>query len=167
MKVVLAMLFASLAAQAQLVPFEKGDLWGYKDRHGKVAIEPRYPMAGRFSRGIAPVVIGDTWAYIDSTGKVIVRPFVYDNGPDYFHEGLARYVEDRKIGFFDRHGRIVIKAQFDFAEPFSHGRAKVCQGCRKVAAGEHFTMEGGKWGFIDRAGRLVIPFADAKSGGGN
>ena len=151
-------LFVVESLFAQWVPFEKDDVWGYKDRQGKVVIGPRFSMAGPFSRGIAPVFLDGGWAYIDRNGRVILKAFTFDNGPDYFREGLARYMADGKIGFFDRSGKIVIKAQFDFAGRFSEGRASVCQGCRQIPAGEHFTMEGGKWGFIDRTGRLVITY---------
>lgn len=157
MRLISGLLLAG-ALWAQLVPFEKNDLWGYRDERGKVVIEPRYAMAGKFSHGIAAVVSDGSWAYIDTTGRVIVRPFVFDNGPDYFREGLARYVADGKMGFFDRSGRIVIRAGFDFAGRFSDSRAEVCQGCRKVAAGEHYTIEGGRWGVIDRRGKLVVPY---------
>ena len=86
------------------------------------------------------------WAYIDRRGSGLISRFIFDNGPDYFHEGLARFTVDSKFGFFDRRGRVVIKPTYAFAEHFSEGRAAVCEGCRKVVHGEHWTMEGGKWG---------------------
>ena len=145
-----------LLLAATLAPFEKGDLWGYRDGKGRTVVEAKYRMAQPFTRdGIAAVVDEQGWAYIDRQGRVVLRPFVFDNGPDYFREGLARFVESGKIGYFNRRGRVMIPARFDFGEPFERGKAKVCDGCRRVARGEHYTMEGGEWRWIDRTGRTV------------
>ena len=62
----------------------------------------------------------------------------------------------RNPGLFDRRGNVVIPARFDFAERFSEGMAAVCQGCRRIDRGEHWSMEGGEWCFINRAGALNI-----------
>jgi len=121
-------------------------------------IPARYQLAGTFSEtGIAWVLDDAGWAYIDRQGRVLVRPMVYDNGPDPFSEGLARYVADGRYGFFDPAGHIVIPAHFDFAQPFHQGRAAVCMDCEKRVMGEHWTMVGGRWGYIDGTGELVIP----------
>ena len=147
-------------------PFEAQGKWGYQDGQGKTVIPPRYEVAQPFlPEGIAAVVDASGWAYIDAQGRVVIRPFVFDNGPDYFRQGLARFVAGGKFGFFDRRGRVVIAARFDFALPFSEGLAAVCLGCREVAEGEHKAMRGGQWGFVNRQGELVIAarFQEAES----
>lgn len=53
------------------------------------------------------------------------------------------FIRDNKFGYIDRHGTIVIPAQFERAENFSDGLAR-------VTIGE-------KSGFIDRNGKIVIP----------
>src|SRR5690606_38550055 len=58
------------------------------------------------------------WVYVDKSGRSILRPYFFDNGPDYFEEGLARFVENGKVGFHDKALNIVIPAQYDFAYPF-------------------------------------------------
>ncbi|MEE9524160.1 MAG: WG repeat-containing protein [Thermodesulfovibrionales bacterium] len=139
------------------VPFEKDGKWGYKDIDGQVVIEPRFIIAGEFSpEGVAAVVDKKGWAYVNKSGEVVIRPHVYDNGPDYFSEGLARFSENGKFGFFDKTGNVVIKPAFDFAFPFREGLARVCNGCKLVKNGVHTTVEGGKWGYIDTRGKLVI-----------
>jgi hypothetical protein len=141
----LAVLVSSQAlAREKLVPFEKEEKWGYKDSRGRVVIEPRYVVAQEFlPGGIAAVADEKEWSYIDTKGNVVIKPFLFDNGPDYFREGLARFKSADQFGFFDQTGRKVIAAQFDFAAPFSEGLAAVCKA--------------GKWGFIDKKGRIVIP----------
>jgi len=152
----------SLAAQGAApglpVPFEQDGKWGYRDVRGGIAIPPRFELAKPFSReGLAAVVDDQGWTYIDATGKLVIRPYVFDNGPDYFRENLARFTEAGKFGFFDRRGRVAIPPRFDFAAPFSDGLAAVCEGCKEVPQGEHRAIQGGAWGFIDRSGALVIP----------
>lgn len=144
----------------RLVPFEQEGKWGYKDSQGKVVIGPRFVIAQDFSaEGIAPVVDEIGWAYIDTKGNVVIRPFVFDNGPDYFREGVARFTVDGKFGFFDKSGKIVIKPQFGFALPFSEGLAAICEGCKEEAAGEHRLAKGGRWGFINKQGEISIPLS--------
>lgn len=142
-----------------------GERWGYKDEKGNVVIEPKFVIADEFSpEGMAAVATEKEWLYIDTTGAVVIRPFIFDNGPDYFSEGLARFTEDGKFGFFDRSGKVVIGPRFDFAFPFSEGLAAVCAGCREEREGEHARMTGGKWGYIDKSGEIAIPleFSDAR-----
>jgi hypothetical protein len=55
---------------------------------------------------------------------------------------LFPVVQDKKWGFIDSRGQIVIAPQFDGARDFSEGLAAVCVGK--------------KWGFIDEAGKWVV-----------
>ncbi|MBW2108955.1 MAG: WG repeat-containing protein [Deltaproteobacteria bacterium] len=159
--VILAMVVVALgcstARHQALYPFERDGKWGYRDEDNTVVIAPRYVVAGAFSpEGIAAVADETSWAYINERGNIVIRPFIYDNGPDYFREGLARYQSAGKLGFFDKSGCVVIPAQFDFALPFHEGLAAYCVGCTCASAGEHKMMQGGKWGFMDRSGETVI-----------
>jgi hypothetical protein len=145
-------------AQGKLVSFEKDGKWGYKNASGQVVIQPQFDMANDFSpHGIAAVVDDRGWAYVNEKGKTIIRPFVIDNGPDYFEEGLARFRIDNKFGFFDRKGEIIIEPRFDFAFPFHEGLAAICMGCQEEPEGEHRSVKDGKWGYIDKKGKVVIP----------
>lgn len=87
----------------------------------------------------------------------------YDNGPDYFQEGLARTSKEGKIGFFDKKLNIVIPPSFDFAFPFKNGYALVCNGCRKEADGEYEKLVDGFWGGINRSGDVVVPIKHTQS----
>lgn len=131
--------------------FSENNLWGYQNEAGETMIPAQFVMAGDFTEhGFAYVVDHKGWAFIDRAGKVVVRPFIFDNGPDSFQEGLARFVAEDKFGFYTPEGKIVIPATYDFAEPFSEGKARVCTGCEKVMDGEHYTFEGGTWTTIDK-----------------
>jgi hypothetical protein len=85
-------------AQGGWTAFEEGGKWGYRDGKGRVVVQPRFIFANEFStEGIAAVVDEKGWAYIDRKWNILIRPFVVDNGPDYFKEGLARFTADNKL----------------------------------------------------------------------
>ena len=140
-----------------LEPFEKNEKWGYKNSQGQVVIKPVYHLAGRFNQyGLAAVVDDSGWLYITMNGEPRLRPYIVDNGPDYFSEGLARFVNDHKIGFMDESGTVVISAKFDFAMPFSEGLAAFCVGCKQVSDNEYHRVSGGLWGYIDKTGKIIV-----------
>lgn len=61
----------------------------------------------------------------------------YDNGDDYFCEGLQRIVDkDGKIGFRDSMGNMAISPQFAFVFPFKDGYAKVTESGHSEAVDE-------------------------------
>jgi hypothetical protein len=59
-------------------------------------------------------------------------------------EGLAPFTRNKKYGFVDRAGKVVIPPRYEWAAGFSQGLAWV--------------GNGGKHGFVDRTGKVVIPF---------
>lgn len=167
-------------AAEPLSPFAEsgaeGERYGYKNAKGEVVIAPRYMIALSFTPGGIAAVAGPEmgWHYIDAAGKLaIAKPHIVDNAPEAFQEGLARYFDEKdRVGYFDESGQIVIRARYDYAEPFSDGLAGFCQDCRRVMYGEHWNMKGGRWGYIDRKGTPVIfqryeaarPFKDGLAG---
>ena len=102
------------------------------------------------------------WTYYINNTATNVHPYQFDNGPDYFTEGLARFESDGKMGFFDTKGTVVIPATYDFASAFCSGIANVCIGCTQVHDGDHTSMNGGLWGHIDRKGKIVTPVKSSK-----
>lgn len=108
-------------------------------------------------------VVGEGWFYILPSGRS-ARVVTWDNLADDFVEGLARTPIDGRIGYLDETLEIVIPPRFDGAWPFENGRALVCVGCGVESAegdergdDEHSAVEGGRWGYIDREGREVVP----------
>jgi hypothetical protein len=128
---------------------------------GKLRIVPEALRRLSFAEGPAVVEIDGSLFRVDRRGRTSAS-LPFDNGADPFVEGVARTVERGKIGFVDRRLRLVIRPRWDFASPFHGGVAAVCQGCRLVTDGEHRRVEGGRWGWIDRAGRVVVPVVHAE-----
>lgn len=105
--------------------------------------------------GHALILDADGWVYVDRRGRTVLRPFIYDNGPDDFEEGLARFVRKGKMGFHDEALKIVIPARYDFAFPFRNGVAKVGMDCRFRPQGEHKAVDCESWELVDLKGRKV------------
>ena len=130
--------------------------WGYIGRDGGVRIACKYNFAEDFSDGFALVMNDGNRGYlINREGETFMndRKYYYDS----FSEGLAALCEHgieesdfitvyhgSKFGYMDVNGAMVIPFYpYEEASFFSEGRAKV----RKDLL----------YGFINRAGQLVVP----------
>ena len=139
------------------------DKFGYIDKLGNIAIPFIYTKAFDFTDGVAVVATNTQkgasgtvytvdYEMIDVTGKTIAKYFLMYN----FKEGLARARLDdkdkwgiihKRWGFIDKNGKIAIPFNFDGADDFNEGLAKV-----EIYNGKNF-----KHGFIDKTGTLIIP----------
>lgn len=101
-------------------------------------------------------------------GEFLYQAQLFDNGPDYWEEGLRRYVEQDKMGYVDLLGNKVTAAAWDFVYPFNYGYAEVMLGKLKKVydqGGEHWTI--GSEGpvvhyLINKKGERVHPYAVAR-----
>lgn len=89
-------------------------LWGFIDRHGAMAIAPRYAQGSFFNRGVAIVPLPETqaddgarWVLIDTTGRQLAGPWhdiEHDRGDTLLvRDGAGRW------GLIDRHGRLLVE----------------------------------------------------------
>jgi len=160
---------------AELIPYRKGDKWGFCDRDKNILIQPIYDLALYFSEGLAPVEIDGKWGFIDTKGNMVTQP-VYDSAL-YFSEGLAPVEIDGNWGFIDTKGNIAIQPVYDGAHGFYKGIAPVMfdSGWVLIDKKENILLEinyaiagdisyglacvrlDDKYGFIDTKGNLVIP----------
>lgn len=128
---------------------EKGKyLYGYLDRDGKEVIPLKYESASDFVEGKAVVKIKDEdYALIGPNGEVFNSYKYYFVGS--LGEGLLVFQEkmDGKFGYIDEKGRVIIKPQFNMAQPFSQGRAIVNTRSDSIVS---------KCGLIDKAGNYKI-----------
>ena len=100
--------------------------YGFFNRDGSIAIEPKFDYAGHFSEGLVPVAIENKWGFADKQGTLVIKPqfqLTHD-----FAEGLAPVVINRKWGYIDKSGSIVIEPKFDLAWGYSEGFALVAVG---------------------------------------
>lgn len=93
--------------------------------------------------------------YILPNGKARDVVF-FDNGPDYFEEGVARFISpEGKTGYINQDLQVVIPAVHDFASPFHEGKAYFCDGCKSVSEGEHQKIIDGNWGEMAKNGKTL------------
>lgn len=135
--------------------------WGYVDREGNPAVEPRFDSAAEFHEGRAAVEIEGRFGYVDTTGAVVVEPTFAAAGR--FSEGLAAVIpeEGGPLGYVDTAGEVVLPPRF---EPAGGGRVEG----RHFASGRALARPAGqegaaRHGYIDRSGAWAIepayPFA--------
>ncbi len=156
-------------------------LWGFIDRSGKFAIQPKFnAMPQPFSDGLSLVVVGDRVGYINKSGEFAIEPKFMAGRP--FFEGRALVIVEGpcalefhsdcfssitfpqparelsnpnyrkcKYAFIDTHGSVISSDRYDEALNFSEGLAAV--------------RVGKMWGYVDQSGRMAIPlmFYDAES----
>ena len=119
---------------------------GYIDTQGKIAIAPQFYQAYPFSEGLARVELLRSnrlrYAFINKLGKILFSHPSASEARD-FSQGLAAIKIERKWGYINRQGQIVIKPQFLGAQDFTEGLAAVID-------------VSGRWGYIDKTGNWVI-----------
>lgn len=59
-------------ADFSLVPYRKGNLWGYADRDKNLVIQPVYDEANLFYLGYASVRKGNLFGYINKAGRLVI-----------------------------------------------------------------------------------------------
>lgn len=92
------------------------------------------------------------------TGEILGETFWFDNGPDYFNNGVARFKKEGKVGLINKKGEIVLAPIYDFIRPMNSGYAVVENNCvTKQADDEHKIVECEKHGIVDSAGNIKIP----------
>ncbi|WP_180961536.1 WG repeat-containing protein [Hoylesella timonensis] len=99
---------------------------------------------------------------INNKGKELFNVFMANNGNDYPKDGLFRILDKSgtKMGVANMNGQVIVKPKYDAIFPYYEGLAAVAVGCKTVRPQddpEHEYVVGGKWGFIDKQGKEVIP----------
>lgn len=119
------------------------------------AITPDYQhFTGEFGEGMYCVTEGwdGKYGFIDTKGEVAV-PFQFEKPCGVFSDGMATFTDSTDMsGYMNKSGKIVIPAQYSYAEKYSDGLAY-------VANDENM-------GFIDKTGKMVIDTKGKFSSGG-
>jgi len=137
----------------KLIPYRKGDKWGFCDRNKRMVIDYNYDEAEPFIEGLAKIGQNGKYGYIDKTGKEIAL-CKYDD-TEMFCDGLSRVfigqidytygISKYGIwGYIDKTGKELIPSKYDNACNFSEGLACV--------------YLNGKWGYIEKTGKEVVSF---------
>ncbi|NFD30666.1 DUF3298 domain-containing protein [Clostridium botulinum] len=134
-------------AQYGVIDSNKGYLYGYLDREGRVIIPARYEYGNDFYEGKAVVRIKENeYALINIKGEILNK-YEYASVGN-LREDLLSFKKDmgEKYGFLDEDGNVVIKPQFTYAQDFSEGRSVV------NVSGNIMN----NYGVIDKEGNYII-----------
>lgn len=74
LSILLGLWFNSEARLPDLIPYRKGNLWGYCDSTKKIVIEPQWYSVDWFEHGYARVWKNDSCGVINASGKYVVNP---------------------------------------------------------------------------------------------
>jgi hypothetical protein len=94
----------------ELISFDtKEKKTGYKNKNGKIVIEPKFDDGHEFCEGLARVHVNKQgWGYIDQIGIFVIKP-IWNRAFD-FHEGKAEVSNSNgDIFFIDKTGKIIGK----------------------------------------------------------
>jgi hypothetical protein len=168
---IMALVFSATVNSQNLVKFKaENGKWGMKDKTGKEVVSPAYDYISDYENGVYRIFEGDTFDYggaksgvfglVDDKGNIIVKPvynFIYAFKKDKSEAaGEFEYArvfkgetwegcnpKNGKYGFIDRSGKEVIPLEYERADDFHNGLARV--------------TKNGKSGYIDRSQNEVIP----------
>ena len=157
----LALLPAAAAADDRCRLLDSGDypvLEGCRQvAPGKLEISATTLSSLAFDKdGLASLYAAGQFYYLRRDGHYL-PVITFDNGADYFIEGLTRAVIDGKLGYHDTSLQPAFPARFDWGWPFENGSAQVCEGCRpgEPDINDHIPMVGGRHFRIDRQGNQL------------
>jgi len=129
--------------------------WGFINGNGDVVIAPQYDYAYDFRDGLALVHSDGRQFYLDKDGKVAFKLPDGAKSTLEISEGFIWFEsQDKKWGFCDTHGNIILEPKYDEAKPFSDGMAAVNRGAKWQFPGR---LMGGEWGYVSTTGELVVP----------
>jgi hypothetical protein len=124
-------------------PFQsEGDRWGLLDAQGKIALAPRFREAAFVSGGLVIGLEDKGWGAFTPSGDVVV-PGEYLRVADH-GEVLEAMFADTTRALFDRRGRRLDELRVADNAACTEGLVAVQ------------SEKGGKWGYVDTMGQLVI-----------
>lgn len=156
--------------------------FGHIDRTGSFRVKPIYDEVGSFSEGMADVTLNNKSGFVDANGNLAIK-LKYDWVAS-FREGVAQVALDRRsnrsrtrsqtalekvqstwidweYGYIDKNGTEVIPVRL----PMSDWNSLIAHFSEGLAAfevpstpqeGRRIFAARGKFGFIDKAGRVAI-----------
>ncbi|EOH7341410.1 WG repeat-containing protein [Campylobacter coli] len=133
-------------------------------------------IGSSFCDGLLRLNNTDKNSFIDKNANIVKINFPYDLDHRNFHEGLIAVMVDKKMGFANISGKLIIDAKFDWVDDFSQGLAIVKFNGKfgaidkkgnfviqaKFEAIKNFKENvaavclNDKWGFIDKKGKIII-----------
>ncbi len=146
-----------------LLPFQDGSLWGFKDKEGTVIIPPQFQYALRFKYGIGVVAKNDSLGAIDNNNNTLI-PFQYQfldplDSTEFLFGFRTKYFGEYRMGVLASNGAIKIPAAYSFINK-RYGRYMVVRHeetiIHKSPSGDTRSIKS-FYGLFDQNGKEVIP----------
>jgi len=129
-----------ITVEGHLEAKQSEGMFGFVDASGQLKIRPTFDEALPFSEGLAAVRVGDKWGFIDDRGAEVVPPQF--KGAYYFREGVGAVNIGGDYAVIDKSGKVL---------------ARGLQSVGFVADGRVPVTRGGKEGYLDLQGKVVVP----------
>lgn len=168
--------------EPQLIPYRKGDKWGFCTPDKKIVIDCLFDDVRFFYDGLAVVKYNDKYGYIDKKGRKII-PFRFDKAYS-FYKGEAQVGINNVIYYIDKNQKLLFTQGEKIL--FNHNKkinsTEITRKCIDekwgFKKGDHIFIKckydevnnfskysplasvkiDNKWGFIDKNGKVIIPF---------
>jgi KWG Leptospira. len=147
-----------------LIPYRKGDKWGFSTEDKKIVVPPKYDKVWPFyqDENVTLVILKGKYGMIDRKGNVVVKP-VYDE-IKWFSESFLMVKLKDKYGLIRRDNfREVVKPKYNNIEPLAKFGSLSFSfyfgvGCVEQKSENFFKVYiGNKVGLIDTTGKEVVP----------
>lgn len=142
----LFLLFSTIAKSQDLISFQQGNLFGFKNTDGKIIVQPKYDWVGyEFYNGFILVRQYYKNGIMDNKGNIVL-PLKYDyiNIDKYVTDSIFAVSINNKFGYIDRKGNVVVDINYEDVGNFQNGFFKV--------------KRNGKYGVIDKSGNLLLTY---------
>ena len=106
-------------------------------------LKGQYDNVWEVAEGFAAVLKDGKWGFVDTSGKLFI-PLQFDD-PSQFRHGFATAKKDGKVGIIDPSGKVWVPFLYDYIGDYHDG----------LFSARNFNS---KYGFIDSANNVVIPF---------
>ncbi len=157
-----------------LLPVREGNLYGFINKSGSLIINHQFAYALPFSNGLAAVNIGGTpngddmpidgkWGFINTDGTIVINPVYLSppNGALPYNNSQISQVMHEGYRFSQGLAAVYTEAN-EWIYIDSTGNTHISD--LNIQAARRFTDEGlaavyieGKWGYVNKKGRLQIP----------
>jgi len=151
-----SLLLAQRGTLPALIPYRRGNKWGYCDSNKKILIEPQWKSV-EFFQGTKARIINDDNSYslIDTDGKYIIPSSLHWTGV-YSNEdssALNCYNEAGMWGMVDMNGVLNIPCLYE---------RRAYEKNRLQYSGDHsrylVVIKNGKYGVVDQYNNILVPF---------
>ncbi|MCB9360257.1 MAG: WG repeat-containing protein [Flavobacteriales bacterium] len=101
--IILTLFISELSFSQTLIPYRKGNKWGYSNNDKQIIIKPKYKEVGIFNDKITWVKKGNKYGYINRTGKLVTK--IEFTKASYFQFNRAKVSKKNEFFCIDNTGK--------------------------------------------------------------